>query len=136
MTHRVTLDIPVAGLQYGIPYVTADDANATIAEINNSSSSQTWSGIQIDHAPEPGTSGTATVSVLKQSDDSLVATLVSSGTLYLYYPNNAEYSNANLLSNQGICDWNTYYYLNIIPNAPSQRRETIAIRKLITTTSP
>lgn len=136
MTHRVTLDVPVTGLQYGIPYVTSDDANITITEINNSSSSQTWSGVQIDHAPEPGTSGTATVSVLKQSDDSLVATLVTSGTLYLYYPNNTEYSNANLLSNQGICNWDTYYYLNIVPNSPSPRRETIAIRKLTTITSP
>lgn len=135
MTHRVTLDIPTTGLNYGIPYVTSDDANATIFGMDNSSSAQSWSGVQIDHAPEPGTTGTATVSVLKQSDNSLVATNYTSGTLYLYYPNNTEYSNANLLSNQGICDWDTYYYINIVPNTPSQRRENIAIRKLLTTTS-
>lgn len=136
MTHRVTLDVPATGMHYGIPYVTSDDANSTLAVSEDGASRSSWSGIQIDHGPEPGTLGTASLAVRKQSDDSLVAEVVSSGTLYLYYPNNAEYSNANLTSNQGICEWDTYYYLDITPNTPSQRRENIAIRKLLTTTSP
>lgn len=136
MTHRVTLDVPATGMHYGIPYVTSDDANSTLAVSEDGASRSSWSGVQIDHGPEPGTQGTASLAVRKQSDDSLVAEVVSSGTLYLYYPNNAEYSNANLTSNQGICEWDTYYYLDITPNTPSQRRENIAIRKLLTTTSP
>jgi hypothetical protein len=136
MTHRVTLDVPVTGTNYGMPYVSSIDADGTVAITNDGASRVTWSGVQIDHTPEPGTSGTATMGVYKQSDNALIAQVNTTGTIYLYYPNNAEYANANLLSNQGICEWDTYYYINVAPNNPSQRRENIAIRKITTTTTP
>ena len=134
MTHRVTLDVPTVGLQYGIPYITSADANATVEISETGANSINWSGVSITHAPEPGTAGTATVGVYKQSDDSLVAESTTTGTIYLYYPNNPEYANANLISTQGICEWDTYYYLQVTPNTPAVRREQIAIRKLTTTT--
>lgn len=136
MTHRVTLDVPVTGINYGIPYVSSIDADGTVAITDDGTSRVTWSGVQIDHTPEPGTSGTATMGVYKQSDNALIAQVNTTGTIYLYYPNNAEYANANLLSNQGTCEWDTYYYINVAPNNPSQRRENIAIRKITTTTTP
>ena len=134
MTHRVTLDVPATGLNYGIPYVNSSDANSTSA-VNQVGGVDYWSGVEITHAPEPGTPGTATVGIYKQSDDSLVAESPVSGTIYLYYPNNAEYSNANLSTNQGICEWNTYYYMSVTPTTPSDRREMIALRKIIQTRS-
>jgi len=134
MTHRVTLDVPTVGLQYGIPYITSADANSTVEITETGANSINWSGVSITHSPEPGTVGTASVSVHKQSDDSLVAETNTTGTIYLYYPNNAEYANANLASNQGTCEWDTYYYLEVTPNSPADRREQIAIRKLTTTT--
>ena len=136
MTHRVTLDVPVTGINYGIPYVSSIDADGTVAITDDGTSRVTWSGVQIDHTPEPGTSGNATMGVYKQSNNALIAQVNTTGTIYLYYPNNAEYANANLLSNQGICEWDTHYYINVVPNTPSQRRENIAIRKITTTTTP
>jgi hypothetical protein len=133
MTHRITLDVPATGLQYGIPYVTSDESNATTIISNVGDSLTSWSGIEITHGREPGEVGAATVGVYKQSDNSLVAENPTDGVIYLYYPNNSEYSNANLTSNQGICEWNTYYYIDVVPNTPSERREQIAIRKLTTT---
>jgi len=135
MTHRVTLDVPATFIQYGIPYVSSDEANSTIM-INNDGLRAVWSGVQIDHAPEPGTNGTASLAVYKQSTNTLVAEVVTTGTVYLYYPNNTEYGNANLSSNQGTCEWDTYYYLEVTPNTPSERREQIIIRKLTTTAPP
>jgi len=135
MTHRVTLDVPATGLNYGIPYVSHDDANSTASINSVYGGRETWSGIELIHKPEPGTPGTATVGVYKQSDDTLIAETVTTGTVYLYYPNNSEYANANLASNQGTCEWNTYYYMSITPNSPAERREQIIIRKLITTSS-
>ena len=132
MTHRVTLDVPATFIQYGIPYVSSDEANSTIM-INNNGQPEVWSGVQIDHAPEPGTSGTASLAVYKQSTNTLVAEVVTTGTVYLYYPNNTEYANANLSVNQGTCEWDTYYYLEVTPNTPSERREQVSIRKLTTT---
>lgn len=134
MTHRVTLDVPATGTQYGIPFVRSDEANSTLVVSESGASTTEWSGVTITHAPEPGATGQASVSVKRQSDDSLVAETLSSGTIELYYPNNPEYANANLNSNQGICDWDTYYYLEVTPNTPSDRREQIALRKLTTTT--
>jgi len=134
MTHRVTLDVPSTGLQYGIPYVSSDDANSTSVISQVGDNITQWSGIEITHKREPGQTGTASVSVHKQSDDSLIAENPAGGTLYLYYPNNPEYANANLTTNQGICEWDTYYYLEVTPNTPADRREMIAIRKLTTTT--
>lgn len=135
MTHRVTLDVPSTGLQYGIPYVTSDDANSTVV-VNEAGDRNTWwSGIEITHKREPGQTGTASVGIYKQSDDSLVAENPAGGTLYLYYPNNPEYANANLTGSQGTCEWDTYYYLQVTPNTPADRREQIAIRKLTTTLS-
>ena len=134
MTHRVTLDVPTTGLDYGIPYVNSVDANST-SVVNQVGSIDYWSGVEITHSPEPGTPGTATVGIYKQSDDTLIAESPVSGTIYLYYPNNTEYSNANLSTNQGICEWNTYYYMSVTPNTPSDRREMIALRKIIQTRS-
>jgi hypothetical protein len=134
MTHRVTLDVPATGIQYGIPYVSSDDANSTVVLNDTGSATTSWSGVEITHQKEPGQTGTASVAVYKQSDDSLVAENATQGTLYLYYPNNPEYANANLTSNQGVCEWDTYYYLDVTPNTPADRREMIAIRKLTTTT--
>jgi hypothetical protein len=134
MTHRVTLDVPATGLQYGIPYVSSNDANSTTM-INQVGDKLTiWSGVEITHKREPGQTGTASVGVYKQSDDSLIAENPTEGVIYLYYPNNPEYANANLTSSQGICEWNTYYYIEVTPNTPADRREQIAIRKLTTTT--
>lgn len=135
MTHRITLDVPANGIQFGIPFVSSDEANSTVTISTDGASRSFWSGIQLDHTPEPGTTGTATLSVHKQSNDDLVAQVVTSGTIYLYYPNDTEYGNANLNSNQGTCDWDTYYYMNVTPNSPITRRENIAIRKLTTTTT-
>jgi hypothetical protein len=132
MTHRTTLDLPVTGIQYGIPYVTSDQAESTTT-IDEYGNKIIWSGVQIQHKPEPGTTGTATVGVYKQSDDTLVAETLTTGTVYLYYPNNPEYANVNLTSNQGICEWDTYYYMGLTPNTPTERREQIIIRKLTTT---
>ena len=134
MTHRVTLDVPATFIQYGIPYVTSDDANSTLM-INDIGDAITWCGVQIDHAPEPGTPGTASLAVHKQSDSTKVAEVLTSGTVYLYYPNSPEYANANLSSNQGICEWDTYYYLEVTPNTPTPRRENIAIRKITITST-
>ena len=134
MTHRVTLDVPSTGMQYGIPFVRSDEANSTMVVSESGASTTQWSGVTITHAPEPGTTGQASVSVKRQSDDNLVAETVASGTIELYYPNNPEYANANLTSTQGICEWDTYYYLEVTPNTPAERREQIAIRKLTTTT--
>ena len=134
MTHRVTLDVPATGTQYGIPFVSTDDANSSVVVNDEGSATTAWSGVEITHKREPGQTGTASVAVYKQSDDSLVAENASQGTLYLYYPNNPEYANANLTSNQGVCEWDTYYYLDVTPNTPADRREQIAIRKLSTTT--
>jgi len=134
MTHRVTLDVPTTGIQYGIPFVSSNDANSTVNLSAEGDSTTSWSGVEITHDKEPGTSGTASVSIHKQSDDSLIAETVTSGTIYLYYPNNPEYANANLLTNQGTCEWDTYYYMQVTPNTPADRREQIAIRKLTTTT--
>ena len=132
MTHRVTLDVPATGINYGIPFVSSDEANST-TEINSvNGNREYWSGIEIKHAPEPGTVGTATVGVYKQSNDALVAEVVTTGTLYLYYPNNPEYANTSLAGNQGICEWDTYYYMSVTPNSPAERREQIIIRKLTT----
>ena len=135
MTHRVTLDVPATGSQYGIPFVRQTQANATMVLSMDGNTRETWSGVEIAHAPEPGSTGTASVVVYKQSDDTLIAESLTSGTIHLYYPNNSEYANTNLTSNQGICEWDTYYYLEVTPNTPIERREMIAIRKL-TTTSP
>ena len=132
MTHRVTLDVPVTGINYGIPYISSIDADATTAITQDGSGRIIWSGVKIDHMPEPGTTGTASVGVYKQSNDALVAEVATTGTIYLYYPNNAEYANANLLANQGVCEWDTYYYLNIIPNTPAARRENISIQRINT----
>lgn len=135
MTHRVTLDVPSTGIQYGIPYVSSDDANSSVMLNDMGSSTTSWSGVEITHKREPGQTGFASIGVYKQSDDSLIAEETSAtGTIYLYYPNNAEYANANLASNQGTCEWDTYYYLEVTPNSPADRREMIAIRKLTTTT--
>ena len=134
MTHRVTLDVPSTGLQYGIPYVSSDDVDSTSVISQVGDNITQWSGIEITHKREPGQTGTASVSVHKQSDDSLIAENPAGGTLYLYYPNNPEYANANLTTNQGVCEWDTYYYLEVTPNTPADRREMIAIRKLTTTT--
>ena len=135
MTYRVTLDVPATGITRGIPYVTSDEANTTIVISTTSGYAESWSGVRIDHAPEPGTSGTASMGIYKQSDDSLIAETLTTGTIYLYYPNNAEYSNANLSTNQGICEWDTYYYMTVTPNTPTERRERIALRKITTSTS-
>jgi len=135
MTHRVTLDVPASGTDYGIPFVRYSDANATTI-INSIGEREVWSGIELKHKPEPGSAtGTATMGVYKQSDDSLVAEINSTGTIYLYYPNNDEYGNANLTANQGICEWDTYYYVNVVPNNAQSRREQLIIRNLTTTTS-
>jgi len=134
MTHRITLDVPSTGLQYGIPYVSSGDVDSTSVISQVGDNITQWSGIEITHKREPGQTGTASVSVHKQSDDSLIAENPAGGTLYLYYPNNPEYANANLTTNQGICEWDTYYYLEVTPNTPADRREMIAIRKLTTTT--
>ena len=134
MTHRVTLDVSATGTQYGIPYVSSDDANSTVVLNDAGSATTSWSGVEITHKREPGQTGTASVSVHKQSDDSLIAENPADGVIYLYYPNNPEYANANLSTNQGICEWDTYYYLEVTPNTPADRREMIAIRKLTTTT--
>ena len=99
-------------------------------------SRKTWSGVEITHAPEPGTPGTASVIVYKQSDNTQIAESLTSGTTQLYYPNNPEYANANLTSSQGICEWDTYYYLDISPNTPIERREMIAIRKFLVGLKP
>ena len=136
MTHRVTLDVPATGTQYGIPFVRQSQANATMVVSMDGFNRETWSGVEITHAPEPGTPGTASVIVYKQSDNTQIAESLTSGTIQLYYPNNPEYANANLTSSQGICEWDTYYYLDISPNTPIERREMIAIRKLTTTTNP
>ncbi len=133
MTHRVTLDVPVSGTRYGIPYVTSDEANATVVDNDNGFSQTYWSGVQVEHAPEPGTSGTASIQVKRQSDNVLIAQTVTTGSIYLYYPNSSEYSNANLQVNQGTCEWDTYYYMEVSPNVPSERRERIALKKLTTT---
>ena len=134
MTHRVTLDVPSTGTQYGIPYVSSSEANSTMVLSPSGASTTTWTGIEITHDREPGYAGTASVSIHKQSDDSLIAETLTSGTIYLYYPNNPEYANANLTSTQGTCEWNTYYYMQVTPNNAQDRRERIAIRKLTTTT--
>jgi hypothetical protein len=134
MTHRVTLDVPSTGIQYGIPYVSSDEANSTTVIEQVGDTLTLWSGVEITHKREPGQTGTASVAVYKQSDNSLVAENATQGTLYLYYPNNPEYANANLTSNQGICEWDAYYYLDVTPNTPADRREMIAIRKITTTT--
>ena len=134
MTHRVTLDVSITGLQYGIPFVSSADANSTLVLNEAGSATTQWTGVTITNSPEPGTLGTASVGVYKQSDDSLIAEVNTSGTIDLYYPNNPEYANANLSTNQGICEWNTYYYMQITPNTPAERREQIALRKLTTTT--
>ena len=134
MTHRVTLDVPATGTQYGIPFVRYADANATTI-INSVGAQEKWSGVEIITKPEPGSPGSCSVQVLKQSDDSLVAEVTTSGTIYLYYPNNDEYANANLATNQGTCEWDTYYYMNLQPNTPADRREQVIIRKLTTATS-
>ena len=133
MTHRVTLDVPISGLRYGIPYVTSDEANATVISNLDGESLTYWSGVHIHHAPEPATSGTASVQVKRQSDNALIAETITSGSIYLYYPNSDQYSNANLQANQGTCEWDTYYYMEVSPNVPSERRESIALKKLTTT---
>ncbi len=107
MTHRVTLDVRVSGTRYGIPYVTSDEANATVVDNDNGFSQTYWSGVQVEHAPEPGTSGTASIQVKRQSDNVLIAQTVTTGSIYLYYPNSSEYSNANLQGNQGTCEGDT-----------------------------
>ena len=133
MTHRVTIDVPVSGTDYGIPFVRQNDANATTV-INSIGEREVWSGIELQNKAEPGSVGSATVIVYKQSDDSIVAS-AALGTIYLYYPNNEEYGNANLTGNQGTCEWDTYYYVRVIPNNARPRREQLIIRNLTTATS-
>ena len=133
MTHRVTIDVPVSGTDYGIPYVRQNDVSAT-SVINDLGEREVWSGIELTNKPEPGSPGTASIIVYKQSDDSIIAS-AALGTIYLYYPNSDEYGNANLTGNQGTCEWDTYYYAKIIPNNAQSRREQLIIRNLTTATS-
>ena len=131
MTQRTTFTIDASdNVRQGIPSISNDDANSAVVTATDGSQSY-WSGIRIDHKPEPGYITTSAVSIIKQSDDSVVASTTTTGNIELYYPNHPLYGNANLTTNQGSMDWDTYYYMEITNINFTAKREIVAIRKII-----
>ena len=130
MTYRATFDIgPSTSIRQGIPTISSDDANSTV--MVTVGEEQFWRGVRIDHKPEPGYTGTSQVTVMKQSDDSVVARSLTTGNIELYYPNHPLHGNSSLTLNQGSMDWDTHYYMRISNFTTSKKREIVAIRKII-----
>lgn len=131
MTQRSTFTLEASGsLQQGIPSISSEDANATVL-VDSVGQQQHWSGVRIDHKPEPGYTQTSSVEIVKQSDSTVVASTTTTGNIELYYPNHPLYGNANLTTNQGSMDWDTHYYMEITNPGGSPKREIVAIRKII-----
>ena len=131
MTQRTTYTIgPTDSVRQGIPSISYDDANATVL-LDTVGNDQLWGGVRIDHKPEPGYITTSAVSIIKQSDDSVVASTATTGNIELYYPNHPMHGNSSLTTNQGSMDWDTYYYMEITNTNSSAKREIVAIRKII-----
>ena len=131
MTQRTTFTINASDeLRQGIPTISNEDANATVS-VNSGGEENYWRGVRIDHKPQPGYTTTSAVAVIKQSDDSVIASTTTTGNIELYYPNHPLYGNANLTTNQGSMDWDTYYYMKITNTDTSDKREIVAVRKII-----
>ncbi len=131
MTQRTTFTLEASGsVRQGIPSISNDDANATVL-LDTTGNDQLWAGVRIDHKPEPGYGTSSGVSIIKQSDDSVVASTSSTGNIELYYPNHPLHGNATLKTNQGSMDWDTYYYMEITNTGSLPSREIVAVRKII-----
>lgn len=131
MTQRTTFSLDSTSvLEYGIPSISYDSANSAVS-LTVDGSETFWSGVRIDHKPEPGFTVTSSVEIRKQSDAAIVASTTTSGNIELYYPNHPLHGNANLTSNQGSMDWDTHYYMRIINPDSDPKREIVAIRKII-----
>lgn len=131
MTQRTTFTVTALGsVQQGIPSISYDDANSAVITATDGSQSF-WSGVRIDHKPEPGYTTTSGVEIVKQSDSSVVASTTTTGNIELYYPNHPLHGNANLTTNQGSMDWDTHYFMKITNTSGSDKREIVAIRKII-----
>ncbi len=129
MTQRTTFTIEASdSVRHGIPSISYDDANATVL-VNSVGQQQNWSGVRIDHKPEPGFSQTSLVRIVKQSNGLPVVS--NTDYIELYYPNHPLHGNANLNSNQASLDWDTHYYMEIFNSGSSRKREIVAIRKII-----
>ena len=131
MTQRTTFTVKASGsAQQGIPSISYDDANSAVITATDGSQSF-WSGVRIDHKPEPGYTTTSGVEIVKQSDNSVVASTTTTGNIELYYPNHPLHGNANLTTNQGSMDWDTHYFMKITNTSGLDKRENVAIRKII-----
>ena len=131
MTQRTTFTLqPSDSVRQGIPSISNDDANAAMLTSSNGSQSM-WTGVRIDHKPQPGYTTESAVSIVQQSNDLVVAFTTTTGNIELYYPNHPLYGNANLTNNQGSMDWDTHYYMEIRNLQSSTKRENVAIRKII-----
>jgi len=131
VTQRTTFTVTALGsVQQGIPSISYDDANSAVITATDGSQSF-WSGVRIDHKPEPGYTTTSGVEIVKQSDSSVVASTTTTGNIELYYPNHPLHGNANLTTNQGSMDWDTHYFMKITNTSGSDKREIVAIRKII-----
>ena len=131
MTQRTTFTLEASGsVRQGIPSISYDDANATVL-VDSVGQQQYWSGVRIDHKPEPGYTQTSTVEIVKQSDGSVIAFTTTSGNIELYYPNHPLHGNAELTDFQGSMEWDTHYYMEITNSGGSPKRELVAIRKII-----
>ena len=131
MTQRSTFTLEASGsVRQGIPSISYDDANATVL-VDSVGQQQNWSGVRIDHKPEPGFTQTSGVEVVKQSDGAVVASTTTTGNIELYYPNHPLHGNANLTTNQGSMDWDTHYFMKITNTSGLDKRENVAIRKII-----
>ena len=131
MTQRTTFSLDALDVvQHGIPSISYDDANSSVS-LTDEGLETFWSGVRIDHKPEPGFSVTSSVEIRKQSDSTIIAKTTTTGNSELYYPNHPLHGNANLTTNQGSMDWDTHYYMRIINASSNAKREIVAIRKII-----
>ena len=131
MTQRTTFSLDALSVvEHGIPSISYDDANSAVT-LTVDGSETFWSGVRIDHKPEPGFTATSGVEIRKQSDASIIAKTTTTGNIELYYPNHPLHGNVNLTSYQGSMDWDTHYYMRIINPGSSPKRELVAIRKII-----
>jgi hypothetical protein len=131
MTQRTTFTIEAQdSITQGIPTISHNDANATVS-VDAGGVEKFWRGVTINHKPQPGYATTSAVSIIKQSDNTTVASTTTTGTLDLYYPNHPEYGNSSLPANQGSMEWDTHYFMQITNASGSAKRENVAIRKII-----
>lgn len=131
MTQRTTFSLDATSVvEHGIPSISHDDANSAVS-VTNDGAEIFWSGVRIDHKPEPGFTNTSSIEIRKQSDSAIIAKTISTGNIELYYPNHPLHGNANLTSYQGSMDWDTHYFMKIINATNNPKREIVAIRKII-----